>query len=187
VAETTERYGEMLRNVKRLDEARAKFQVAVEQATEAINLFKDQAQQPAQRVDLSLWYEKQGDMYEQLEQWQNAVESYRTATVVAEAIHREDPEIVQATRNTSSSHWYLGGVLDRLGDYQGALESFRVSLKTVTEAELPVGDRTYGEAKYSIVVGKALCKVGEKREGADLIRHGFKQLEITSPPTKAVP
>ncbi len=176
VAETTQRYGEMLRNVRRLDEAKAKFQAAVEQSIEAINLFKDQAQQPAQRVDLSLWYEKQGDMYEQLMEWQKAIESYRAASVVAEAVHKEHPEIIQATRNTSSSHWYLGGVLYRLGDYQGALENFRVSLKTVKEAELTLGDRTYGEAKYSIVVGKALCKVGEKREGADLVRHGIQTI-----------
>ena len=184
VAETTQRYGEMLRNVRQDEEAKAKSQAAVVQAAQAIDLFKNQAVQPAQRVDLSLWYEKQGDMYEQLTEWQKALESYRVAGVVAESVHKEHPEIIQATRNTSSSHWYLGGVLDRLGDYRGALDSFRVSLKTVREADLPSADRTYGEAKYSIVVGKALCKVGEKREGADLVRHGLQTIRNYSPTDK---
>jgi eukaryotic-like serine/threonine-protein kinase len=181
VAETTEGLGDALRVLKRTDEANPKFHAALDEATQAINVLKDQAKEPAQQVDLSLWYEKQGGMYEDLADWNRAMESYRTAGVIAEGVHKEHPEIVQAVRNTSSSHWYLGGVLDRLGDYRGALENFRVSLKIVTESDLPLADRTYAESKYSIVVGKALCKVGEKREGADLARHGVKMIESYVP------
>lgn len=174
VAESTLGYGSTLRTLGRPAEARARFQAAVAAATQAISTFEEQAHEPQQRVDLSLWYEKQGDMYEQLAEWQKAIESYRAASVIAGAVHNEHPEIIQATRNTSSSHWFLGGVLNRLGDYQGALENFRVSLKTVREAKLPAADGAYGDAKYSIVVGTELCKVGEKQEGAKLILHGVE-------------
>jgi serine/threonine protein kinase/tetratricopeptide (TPR) repeat protein len=176
VAETTEGLGEALQVLKRIDEANLKFQAALDEATQSINIFK--AKEPAQQVDLSLWYEKQGEMYEHLADWQRAMESYRAAVVTAEEVHKEHPEIVQAVRNTSSSHWYLGGLLDKLGDYRGALDSFQIALKTVTDGRSPLspGDRTYAEAKYSIVVGKALCKVGEKRAGADLVRHGVEMI-----------
>jgi serine/threonine protein kinase len=173
LAETNQGSGDTLRSLMRTDEANARFRTAVELALQAISVFKERARQPEERVDLSSFYLKQGDMYEELSELQNAAESYRTASVIAEAVHNEHPEIAQALRNTSSSHWYLGQILDRLGDYPAALESFRVSLKTVMKAG--EADRShYGEAKYSIVVGKALCKVGEKQQGASLIRHGVK-------------
>ena len=172
-AETNQGSGDILRSLMRTDEANARFRTALELATQAISVFKERARQPEERVDLSTFYLKQGDMYEELSELQNAGESYRTASVIAEAVHNEHPEIAQALRNTSSSHWYLGQILDKLGDYRGALESFRVSLKTVMQAG--EANRTHGgEDKYNIVVGKALCKVGEKQQGARLIRHGVK-------------
>jgi non-specific serine/threonine protein kinase/serine/threonine-protein kinase len=173
LAEVTEAFAETLRSLGRTEEATAGFRTAVELATRAIDLFKGQAQQPQERADLSLWYLKQGDMYEQLSQLQDAAESYRTAGMMAEAVYTEHPEILQAKRNTSASHWYLGQILDRLGDYQAALASFRVSLKTVMNAD-EADRRRAAEGKYSIVVGKALCKVGEKQQGARLIRHGLQ-------------
>ncbi|HXI91094.1 MAG TPA: protein kinase, partial [Blastocatellia bacterium] len=172
-AETNQGSGDILRSLMRTDEANARFRTAVELVTQAIVVSKERARQPEDRVDLSTFYLKQGGMYEEISELQNAAESYRTASVIAEAVHNEHPEIAQALRNTSSSHWYLGQILDRLGDYQAALESFRVSLKTVMKAG--EADRShYAEDKYSIVVGKALCKVGEKQQGTKLIRHGVK-------------
>ena len=173
VAETTEASGETLRSLLRKDEANARFRTAVELATRAIEVFKEQARQPQERVDLSFWYLQLGDMYEQLTELQNAAESYRTASVIAEAVYTEHPEITQALRNTTSSHWYLGRILDRLGNPQAALESFQVSLRMVMRA-VAADTSHYGEAKYSIVVGKALCKVGERQKGASLVRHGVK-------------
>src|SRR5207237_9347968 len=118
---------------------------------EAINIFKDQAVQPSQLVDLSFMYENQGSMYEPLHEAKKAIDSYRTAGAIAEAVYREHPDMAQALRNTCSSHWFLGLMLDRQGDYQGALENFRFSLKTVMEPDAVKFDLAhYGEAKYSI-------------------------------------
>jgi len=178
LAEIDEGYGETLRSLIRLEEANNRFRTAVSLATEAIDLFRGRAREPQERVDLSLWYLKQGDMYEKLNELQNAAESYRTAGEIAQAVHAENPEILQAMRNISSSHWYLGQILDRSGDHQGALESFQVSLKTVVEADGFQKDPShYGEAKYSIIVGKALCKVGRKQQGVSLIRRGIELTE----------
>ena len=66
---------------------------------------------------------------------------------------------------------------DRQGDHQGALEYYRASLKTVldaTAADPSVDPPRSGETKYSIVVGRALCKLGQKEEGVNLIRHGVE-------------
>jgi tetratricopeptide (TPR) repeat protein len=81
---------------------------------------------------------------------------------------------VQALRNTTSSHWYLGMVLDRMNDHQGALENYRASLETILDATAadPSVDLRGGEMKYSVVVGRALCKLGQKEEGVKLLRHG---------------
>ena len=176
-AETAEVYGEMLRSLKRPDEAKMQFQAAVDLATRATNLFQAQNPTPQQRVDLSLMQEKVGSIYEQLNELPAAVQSYLEAAATASAIHAEHPEILQALRNTTSSHWYLGLVLDRLGDHEGALEKFRVSLKTIldaTAADPSMDPSRFGEMKYSVVVGKALCKVGKKEEGAPLIRRGVE-------------
>jgi serine/threonine protein kinase len=181
VAESSQAYGELLRAIKQNEEANAKFQIAVDWASRAVDLFKAQAITPPQRVDLTLMQEKLASMFEQLNELPQAAQNYREAVAVASAVHTEHPEIVQALRNTTSSHWFLGMVLDRLGDHQGALENYRVSLKTIldaTAADPSVDLARAGETKYSVVVGRALCKLHQREEGVELIRHGV-DLAIT--------
>src|SRR5262249_12785764 len=161
----------ILRSLARTDEANARYRNAAELAAQALQLVKDRAREPQEQVDLSFMHLQLADVYEQLGELPAAVENYRIGGAIAEAVYDEHPEIIQARRNTSSSHWYLGQVLDKMGDYQGALDSFRVSLRTVTKTGSSDPGH-YPEAKYSIIVGKAMCKVGQKREGANLIRHG---------------
>jgi serine/threonine protein kinase len=175
-AETIEMSGEMLRELKRPDDAKRQFQTAVDLGTRAVNQLKTQTPTPQQQVDLSLMQEKVGSMFEQLQDSAKAAQSYREAAATASAIHTAHPEIVQALRNTTSSHWYLGMVIDRLGDHEGALENFRLSLKTIMDAaaaDPSMDPARFGETKYSVVVGKALCKIGRGQEGAPLIRHGI--------------
>jgi tetratricopeptide (TPR) repeat protein len=177
VAESSEAHGEVLRSLQQTEEAKTKFEAAVELASQAIQLSKPQAITPQERVDLSLMQEKLASMFEQLNETPQAAQAYREANAVASAVHAEHPEIVQALRNTTSSHWFLGLVLDRQGDHQGALEHYRASLKTVldaTAADPSVDPPRSGETKYSIVVGRALCKLGQKEEGVNLIRHGVE-------------
>jgi len=175
-AETSQAYGEVLRSITRNDEANAKFQAAIDLGTRAVDLCKAQPNTPPQQVDLSLMEEKLASMYEQVHELPQAAQNYREANAVASAVHAAHPEIVQALRNTTSSHWYLGLVLDRMNDHQGALENYRASLKTIldaTAADPGVDPPHSGEMKYSIVVGRALCKLGQKEEGLRLLRHGI--------------
>ncbi|HYX30870.1 MAG TPA: serine/threonine-protein kinase [Pyrinomonadaceae bacterium] len=176
-AETSESYGETLRSIEHYDEAGAKFQTAIEMGERAVDLLKGEPASPQQQVDLSLMEEKLAEMYEQIVDFSPAEKMYREAVATSSAVHAEHPEIVQALRNTTSSHWYLGKLLDRQGDHQGALDNYRAALKTVLDAtavdptvDLPRG----GEIKYSIVVGRALCKLNQKEEGVKLIRHGVE-------------
>src|SRR5262249_36181111 len=174
-AETSRAYGEVLRSIKRDDEAKANFQAAIDLGSRAVAMSRAQAATPQQLVDLSLMEEKLASMFEQLQELPEAAQSYRDAVTGASSGHAEHPEIVQALRNTTSSHWFLGLVLDRQGDHEGALENYRASLQTVrdaTDANPSVDPPHSGEMKYSIVVGRALCKLGQKEEGVRLIRHG---------------
>jgi tetratricopeptide (TPR) repeat protein len=177
VAETAQAYGETLQSIHQDDEAKAQFQKAIEHGTRSVDLVKAQTNTPQQRVDLALMQEKLASMFEHLDEGPNAIQTYREAIATATAVHAEHPEIVQGLRNTTSSHWYLGLLLDRQGDHRGALENYRASLKAVLDAT--AGDPSIdpwrgGETKYSIVVGKALCKLGETNEGVPLIRNGIE-------------
>src|ERR1043165_2656017 len=68
---------------------------------------------------------------------------------------------------------------DRQGDHQGAPENYRVSLKTALDSNAvdpSVDPLRSGETKYSLVVGKALCKLGQTEDGVRLIHHGIDLL-----------
>jgi tetratricopeptide (TPR) repeat protein len=115
-------------------------------------------------------------MFEQVGDFEKAKSAYEEGAAIAEAVHKEHPEIVQALRNTTSSHWYIGQLFDREGDHQRALEEYSFSLKTVLDAiaaDPTVDSARYGETKYSIVVGESMCRVGRKTEGLRLIHRGM--------------
>jgi serine/threonine protein kinase len=177
VAETAQAYGETLQSIHQDDEAKALFQKSIELGTRSVELFKAQTNTPQQRVDLALMQEKLASMFEKLDEGPEAIQTYREAVATASAVHAEHPEIVQGLRNSTSSHWYLGLLLDRQGDHRGALENYRASLKAAldaTAADPSIDPWRGGEMKYSIVVGKALCKLGETKEGVPLIRNGIE-------------
>ena len=121
--------------------------------------------------------EKLGSMFEDVGELKQAEQIYREAVETATAVHQEHPEIAQGLRNTTSSHWYLGMLLDRQGDHTAALENYRASLKASLDARIAdasVDPMRAGEMKYSVVVGRALCKLGQAAEGVPLIRHGVE-------------
>ena len=168
--------GEMFDDLKRRKEAKSAYQNALRLMTQAINLSKDTAQTPQEKIDLSVKYTWQGEIYAHLEDWQNAVASNRTACEIAEAVWRENPALMQALRNTSSSHRRLAAALDKLGDYHGALENYQYSLRVVSEAAAnnrASGEFQRSEATYTIKVGAALHKVGETTRAIEMVKHGL--------------
>ncbi|HEV8140708.1 MAG TPA: protein kinase [Pyrinomonadaceae bacterium] len=176
VAETSQVYGEVLQAIERNDEAKTKIQASVDLGSRAVDVAKAQANTPQQRVDLALMQEKLGSIFEDAGDLKQAEQIYREAVATAAAVHREHPEIVQGYRNTTSSHWILGMLLDREGDHQAALETYRGALKTsldATAADPSVDPVRAGEMKYSIVVGRELCKLGQKEEGLKLLHRGI--------------
>jgi tetratricopeptide (TPR) repeat protein len=83
---------------------------------------------------------------------------------------------MQALRNTSSSHRRLAASLDKLGDYQGALENYQYSLRVVSEATAnnrASGEFRRSEAIYTIKVGAALHKVGETTRAIEMVKRGL--------------
>ena len=176
VAENIGGYAQTLHGLKRFDQARSKSIEAAALAGQAIALFLPQAHEPDDRVEVSLWELKLGSMFEQVGDFEKARRAYSEGAAIAEAVHKEHPEIVQALRNTTSSHWYIGQLFDREGDHQRALEEYSFSLKTILAAiagDPTVDSARYGETKYSIVVGESMCRVGRKTEGLRLIHRGM--------------
>jgi len=171
-----ERRGDLLRTFKRSEEAKADFRSALVSVKQEINLRRETARDPQARVNLSFAYIQQGSAFTDLGEWENAVESYKIAGQIAEAVYRENPGLTQALRNVSSSHNHRGDALDKLGDYRGALENYRYSLKVVTEARARnpnSSEMRYAEAKYTVKVGFALHKVGEVSDSFTLVRKGL--------------
>ena len=168
--------GEVFERLKRREEAESDYRNALRMMTQAINLSKDTAQTPQQRIALSFKYIMQGGIYAQLEDWQNAAANNRTAGKMVDAVWQENPGLVQALRNTSSSHRRLAAALEKLGDYQGALENYQHSLRVVSEAAANnrvSDDLRHSEGMYTIKVGAALDKVGERKQAIELVNRGL--------------
>jgi eukaryotic-like serine/threonine-protein kinase len=169
--------GRIFNLLKRREEARSDYQNAFRLTTQAITLSKDRAQTPQEKIDLSFRYVYLGEIYALLEDWQNAVASNRTACEIAETVWRENPALMQAMRNTASSHRSLAAALERIGDHQGALENYQYSLRAVSEAAANNRDSAefrHGEAAYTIKVGAALHKVGESTRAIEMVKRGLE-------------
>lgn len=168
--------GEIFDNLRRRKEAENDYRNALRLMTQAINLSKDTAQTPQEKIDLSFKYIYQGEIYAHLENWQNAAANNRTASEIAEAVWRENPALMQAMRNTARAHRGLAAALEKLGDYQGALENYQYSLGVVREAgannRASVEFRR-GEAIYTLKVGAALHKVGETTRAIEMVKEGL--------------
>jgi non-specific serine/threonine protein kinase/serine/threonine-protein kinase len=169
--------GETLNNLKRHTEAEADFRNALDWITRAIDLTKETTQDPQTRIELSMKYIWQGEIYSDLGDWQRAAEIQRQASLLAEATWRATPSLDQALRNSTRAHRYLAEALDHLGDYQGALDSYRTSLRLITEAQAldPTAKQLqFGQSYYTVRVGLALHKIGETEEALSLVRRGVK-------------
>ena len=170
------RRGDLLGAFKRNEEAKADFRLALVSIKQGINLANQTDRDPQARVNLSFAYMEQGGAFDDLEEWQNAADSYQIAGQIAEDVYRENPELIQAQRFVSSSHNHRGDALDRLGEFRGALENYRYALKTVVEARARnpnSSELSYGEAKDTIKVGIALHKVGDVAGSFELVWKGL--------------
>ena len=168
--------GEVFDGLRRREEAESDYRNALRLTARVISLSKDTTRTPQERIDLSFLYVFQGEIYAHLEDWQSAATSNRTAGEVAEAVWRRNPALLQAMRNTSSSHRKLAAALEKLGDLRGALENYQYSLRVVAEAGANNGDSAelrHKEAVCAIMVGVALRKVGETERAVEMVRRGL--------------
>ena len=168
--------GEILKSLKRNEEARNEFQIALPLITKAIELSKHAAQTPEDKIGLSFKYLYQSELFTYLEDWQSAVASSRQACEIADAVSRENPNLKAALYSTTGSHRSLATALERVGDYQGALENYQYSLRILTEAQAnnpAAREFRRPVAIYKIRVGAALHRVGETTRGIEMVKDGL--------------
>lgn len=169
--------GEILAGLKRSEEAKSDYQNSFRLLTQAISLSKDAADTPESKLDLAVKYVRQGEIYKYFEDWENAVSSNRKACELTDGVWRDNPTLQRAMRNTTSTHRSLAAALDQIGDYQGALENYQISLRLVSEAGANSGASgrfRRGEAIYTIKVGAALHRVGETTRGVEMVKRGLE-------------
>jgi eukaryotic-like serine/threonine-protein kinase len=78
LAESYVTRGEIFDHLRRRQEAESDYRNALRLMTQAINLSKDTAQTPQEKIDLSVKYVSQGEIYTHLKDWQNALANNRT-------------------------------------------------------------------------------------------------------------
>jgi eukaryotic-like serine/threonine-protein kinase len=176
LAGTYQTRGEMFAKLKRHEDARSDYQNALQFIEKAINLSKNSAQTPQEKIGLSQKYIWLGEIYASLEDWQNSAKSNRTAGEIAEIVWQENPTLLQALRNTASSHRRLGLASEKLGDFQGALQNYQYPLRLITEAankNTSLRELKRAKAVYQIRVGKALHNVGETKQAIEMVNRGL--------------
>jgi serine/threonine protein kinase len=100
--------------------------------------------------DLSVSYNRLGDVHLQLGATDKALESYRKDLELSEALAKADPNDAQAKRDLSISYDRLGNVHLQLGATDKALESYRKGLE-LREA-LAKGDPNDAQAKRDLSI-----------------------------------
>jgi eukaryotic-like serine/threonine-protein kinase len=176
LAGTYQTRGEVFAKLKRQEEARSDYKNALQLIETAIISTKNSARTPQEKIGLSQKYIWQGEVYASLEDWQNSAESNRIAGEIAETVWRENPALIQALRNISSSHRQLALAFEKLGDFQSALQNYQYSLRFIDEAankNPSLRELKRAKAVYEIRVGMALYKVGETKQAIAMVEHGL--------------
>jgi eukaryotic-like serine/threonine-protein kinase len=177
LAGTYQTRGEVFAKLKRQEEARSDYKNALQLIETAIISTKNSAQTSQEKIGLSQKYIWQGEIYASLEDWQNSAESNRIAGEIAETVWRENPALIQALRNISSSHRQLALAFEKLGDFQSALQNYQYSLRFIDEAankNPSLRELKRAKAVYEIRVGMALYKVGETKQAIAMVEHGLE-------------
>ncbi len=78
--------------------------------------------------DVSVSYNKLGDVTLQLGQAEQALGYYRQGLEIAERLARESPGDAQAQRDVMVSRYKLGGVLHELGKYAEEIVEYRAGI-----------------------------------------------------------
>jgi tetratricopeptide (TPR) repeat protein len=126
--------------------------------------------------DLSVSYNKLGDVQSAQGDLPGALASFRQSLTIAEKLARQDPSNAQWQRDLSVSYNKLGDMQSAQGDLPGALASFRQSL-TIAEKlarQDPSNARWQADRLVSLVKIRSVCDT-TKSEGRDAAREALQK------------
>ena len=176
VSQDYERLADNFSSLKRPTEAEQARRSALQTIERRIRLGEQTAATPEEKTELSFALLGRGDLLGVFNDWQAAAESYEKAGEIAEAVFRENPNLIQALRNTTAAHNRTGNALAEIGDFQGALQNFRFSLDLIKNAvRQNPHDRQFREAEcyYLVKVAVFLEKTGAKNESLATLENGL--------------
>jgi predicted negative regulator of RcsB-dependent stress response len=122
---------------------------------------------------LSLAYVKLGSTYvEDFKDLKTGEDFYGHALTVAEALKAEHPEYRLAWTRLAAANHELADVRYAQGDYQGALDHFRASLRVVIEGNAQLRDQGLfaAEINFRLRVAENLYRTGQADEARQMLR-----------------
>jgi non-specific serine/threonine protein kinase/serine/threonine-protein kinase len=157
--------------IKELPGSTPARELVVKRALEYLDRLSQEADDdPSLKRELATAYERVGDVQgnptsANLGDTAGAVQSYRQALAIREALYAQDSTNVNSRRELASSFEKIGDMLRPTGDLAGALESYRKALP-IREA-LAAADSTNAVARRNL--GVVLNRIGDMQvDAADL-------------------
>jgi tetratricopeptide (TPR) repeat protein len=127
--------------------------------------------------DLSVSYDRIGDIYKALGDTKSALTSYESSLKIREELRKRNPESVDYSRGLSVSYERIGDIYTDLGDTKSALTSFESLLKIREELRKRNPDSTDYARGLSVSyerIGDIYTDLGDTKTGFDCYQNAFQ-------------
>ncbi len=170
-------YGSILKRVGRFEEAEGFYRRATETRKRRVVKLERTATTSEDQVKLSSTYVYlAGDQAYHLREYQAAADNLRRAVQIAEQVFANDPEGKSSLFAVTTAAAELGSVLKRAGDFSGALEAFRKSLKfsRLSISRWPNAYNFRKEYDSLMEIAESLHELGQPRAAMEALSESFE-------------
>ena len=126
--------------------------------------------------DLSVSYNKIGNIEQRQGRLEEALQSYQSALAIAQALARQDPRNAQARRDLSISYIKIGDIEQRQGRLEEALQNYQSDL-AIAQA-LADQDPSNAEARRDLSVSYVRMAAVMPKRACEYLRQGLEILEL---------
>ncbi len=175
LANSYARYGLVLKRVGRFEEAHGFYREATETRKRRIEKLERIATTTEDQIKLSGAYSYlAGDQANHLKEYQAAADNLRRALQIAERVFEEDPGNNSAVFSATTTAFGLGLIAKQSGDFSGALETFRKSLRFARVATERSRYYVRKEHDSLMEIAETLHELGQPDEAVKALRESLE-------------